>query len=477
MPANRHSESEVGKVCSFILSKIKPRNEERAIVLKLAGDVRSRVQAKTQELGLAAETQLEGSVAKDTWLSGEADVDIFIQVPPETPREELGTKYLEAARKAVKECVWTERFAEHPYIETFKDNVRLNIVPCYKVSPGQWKSATDRTPFHTQYVKEHLKSDRQRDEIRLIKKFMKGIGSYGAEIKIRGFSGYLCELLIIKFGSFRETLESASRWKANQLIDLQRYYKGREDEIEKMFGDGLVVVDPVDKARNVAAAVDRDRYCEFISASRAFLAKPSRNFFYPSPIKPVTESVLRSQLASRGSDLIFVKFESQPMVSDILWGQLYKSLRSIEGLLERHDFENIRSAVWSDEKTHNVLILEVQQQRLPPTQKRLGPPVAKGEDENFLKKYAGPEATISGPWIHDGRWTALVRREHPSAVDLIKKQLEDDGRSIGVGKMIVEDMRRTLQVLVNDEILHFNRSNKSFVEFLTDYLKGRPRWL
>jgi tRNA nucleotidyltransferase (CCA-adding enzyme) len=45
-------------------------------------------------------------------------------------------------------------------------------------------------------------------EVRLLKKFMKGTGVYGAEIKIGGFSGYLCELLILKYRSFAQTIEA-----------------------------------------------------------------------------------------------------------------------------------------------------------------------------------------------------------------------------------------------------------------------------
>jgi hypothetical protein len=70
-----------------------------------------------------------------------------------------------------------------------------------------------------------------------------------------------------------------------------------------------------------------------------------------------------------------------------------------------------------------------------------------------------------------------VKREHQSAVDLIKERLDDGGRSIGVGKIVAEDVKRTFQVLVNDEIRTFYRSNKGFAEFLTKYLKGKPAWL
>jgi tRNA adenylyltransferase (EC 2.7.7.25) len=46
----------------------------------------------------------------------------------------------------------------------------------------------------------------QKDEVRLLKKFMKGIGVYGAEIKVKGFSGYVAELLVYFYDSFRNVL-------------------------------------------------------------------------------------------------------------------------------------------------------------------------------------------------------------------------------------------------------------------------------
>jgi len=43
-----------------------------------------------------------------------------------------------------------------------------------------------------------------------LKQFMKGIGVYGSELRRRGFSGYLTELLVINYGSFLGVLKEAS---------------------------------------------------------------------------------------------------------------------------------------------------------------------------------------------------------------------------------------------------------------------------
>ena len=41
---------------------------------------------------------------------------------------------------------------------------------------------------------------------------MRGVGVSGAALTVGGFSGYLCELLVILFGSFEGVLEDAASW-------------------------------------------------------------------------------------------------------------------------------------------------------------------------------------------------------------------------------------------------------------------------
>jgi len=95
----------------------------------------------------------------------------------------------------------------------------VDIVPCYDAKSGEWQSATDRTPYHTNYIRARL--DKQlRGDVRLLKKFMQGIGVYGAEIKVGGFSGYLCELLIMKYGSFEATLHAFAKYNKRVVIDI-----------------------------------------------------------------------------------------------------------------------------------------------------------------------------------------------------------------------------------------------------------------
>lgn len=469
--------SNLEKILATARRETTPSNQERKKVLLTTESLVEKVKKEAKKAGIDAKVRVEGSVAKDTWLRREPDIDIFMRLPTTTPREAFGTVCLKIAKAATKGSKQVERFAEHPYLEAFVDSTRVNIVPCYRSKPGEWMSATDRTPYHTDYVKPKL-NEGLKSEVRLLKRFMKGTGVYGAEIKVGGFSGYLCEILTLQYGSFLGVLKSAANWRQPWIIDYENYYRDRENEVQKIFDESLIVVDPVDKGRNVASAVRRERLDVFIAASRAFLKKPSLNFFYPEKTKQIKKNELLTAIKERGTDLVFVKLGGVAAVPDILWGQLYRTHRSLRKMLDHNDFEVLRSAVWSDEQDSSVFVFEVERRMLPLARKHLGPPIDKrAECENFLRKHMESPATLSGPYLEDGRWVVEVKRKQTDACELLKEKLKRGGAQEGVPKLISKAISRSMEILVNEEIMPIYSSNSAFAQFLTDYVKGKPKWL
>jgi len=469
--------SNLEKVIASVSRKVTPSAKERKRVLSLADTLVKKVETAAKKAGIEAKVRIEGSVAKDTWLRDEPEIDIFMQMPTSTPREAFGTVCLNIAREATKGSRQVERFAEHPYLEAFVNKTRVNIVPCYQAKRGEWRSATDRTPFHTDYIKPKL-NEQLRSEIRLLKKFMKGIGVYGAEIKVGGFSGYLCELLILQYNSFVEVLKSAANLKNSWLIDYQGYYKGREDELQKLFEESVVVVDPVDKGRNAASAVRKECLIEFVAASRELLKKPSSEFFYPRDIKALSTKQLLAQFKKRRSTLVFVKFGKVKAVPDVLWGQLYKTEKALRNMFEQNDFHVLRDCAWSNEHDLNVLVFEVEHGELPLVKRHLGPPIWKRmECGNFLRKHVSSPDTVSGPYIEDDRWVVQIKRKHKDVVALLSEKLKDGGRQVGVAEFISQVFKKTLEVKLNEQIMNLYSSSPEFTKFVTEYLEAKPRWL
>jgi len=457
-----------------ILEKITPTEEERRLVYGIAEEVRRRVEEELRALGVEAEVRVEGSVAKDTWLRGDADIDIFSLLPPETPKEFLKTRFLDAARKATKGYRQVERWAEHPYLECTLDGIRLNIVPCYKTRPGKWISATDRTPYHTEYVLKRL-NEGLKAEIRLLKAFMKGIGCYGAEIRIGGFSGYLCELLTLNYGGFRRTLEEASEWRPPILIDIEGYYEGHPEDALELFQHPIIVVDPVDEARNAASAVKPKRLWEFVSAARQYLKKPSQRFFFPRE-KPVPKpEQVRKKLLARGTSHIALAFRPPKAPPDILWGQLFKAEQAVCRFLKRKEYRVLRSACWSDEEKQAVLVYELESRRLPAIKRHVGPPVWMTQhSQQFLEKYLGNKEVATGPVIEEDRWVVYLKTGRTDAKNVLKRTIGKE--KMGIPKAILESMKKTLKIHADEEICILCE-NAEFSRFLNEFLVGRPSWL
>ncbi len=470
-------ENQVNAVSKAILEKILPKKEDRAKIDAIVNDLETKIGSVCGEENVEAIVRVEGSIAKDTWLREDPDVDIFVRLPTSIPRKNLGDVGLKIARKATVGLKQVERFAEHPYLEAFVDGYRVHIVPCYNTKRGEWQSATDRTPYHTDYVKDKLNKN-LRNEVRLLKKFMKGIKVYGAEIKIGGFSGYLCELLVLAHGSFFETLCSFAKYSQRTVIDIEQHYAKREKELSLLFPEPLVIVDPVDKARNVASAVRPEKLYTLIGAARAFLQEPTAEFFYPKKPHALSIQELKSKIEKRGSSLVFIIVHHSEFVPDILWGQLYKTKKALHKLIELNGHKVLNDAVWSNEKNLSIFFFEVEQQILPNIKKHLGPQLEREKEcENFLSKYQENANVISGPYIEQNRWVVELQRKNPDVIELLKEKLSDGGKNSGVASIVEKAFKEKLQVVVNNEISQVYQENKEFTEFLSSFIDGKPFWL
>lgn len=464
-------------VTKQVLKKITPKQAERERVEALSRELEHKIAVACQNEGIPAKVRVEGSVAKDTWLSGTPDIDVFMRLPTSIPRKSLGEVGLKIARKAAGNAEQLERFAEHPYLEIFLNGYRVDIVPCYDAKPGEWQSATDRTPYHTDYIKTNLAKE-LLGEVRLLKKFMDGIGVYGAEIKVGGFSGYLCELLVMKFGGFEGVVGAFAGYNRRVVIDFENVYADRENEAALLFPESLVIVDPVDKGRNVASAVQPQKLYTFIAAARAFKKKPSETYFYPPKTKPFPPETLKTQLATRGSTLVFLEIEGFEAVPDVLWGQLYRSQRALRKLLELNDYKVLKDSVWSNETAKSMFIFELEQQVLANVKKHLGPPLERvAECERFLDKYTGDERVVCGPYVEDGRWIVILPRKNIDAAVLLRERLAGGGRSVGVADLIAGAVGEKPRVLVNAEMLDTYLGDDGFSVFLTEFMLGKPFWL
>jgi tRNA nucleotidyltransferase (CCA-adding enzyme) len=435
-----------------VLRLVKPTPAQDRKVMAVVEELSKKVLIEARKLDAHIETMLVGSVAKGTHLK-DPDVDLFMLFQSSTPLEDLKRLGLEIGRRVVD---GKEYWAQHPYVRGMYGGFQIDLVPCFKIRDTRSKlSAVDRTPFHTEFVKKNLKKG-MADQVRLLKRFMKGVESYGAEAKVQGFSGYLCELLIIRFGSFRKVLEVASGWKVGEHIDIPGF-----EEYGGKFDDPLTFIDPVDTTRNVASAVSHETLLRLIMASRGYLAKPDIRFFFPSERKVWTPGKVKEVAGKRIRNLISVTFPKLGLIDDVVYPQLRKSLTAMTALLERADFEVEKTSILVDDRTH--LLVELTAMELPKERKHRGPPVKSENVSEFLAKW--DHSGISAPYVEDSRWWVMTRREWTRGHELLKAKLKE----IPLGKDVKK--LNDLEVESDDRLLV-----KEHLGALTNHFDDRMPW-
>lgn len=394
---------------SDVLKSIRPTAAQDRKVMAIVEELSEMALVEARKVKVHIELMLVGSVAKGTHLK-DPDIDLFMLFPESTELEQLKEAGLEIGRRVLG---GREHYAQHPYVRGTYKGFQVDLVPCFRIRDTRAKmSAVDRTPFHTEFVKKNLKKG-AADEVRLLKMFMKGIECYGAEAKVQGFSGYLCELLIMRFGSFRAVLESARDWKAGEALELPGY-PGKE------FPEPLTFVDPVDSSRNVASAVAPETLLRLILASREYLASPSLKFFFSAERGVWDAPRIRKVAGRRLDNLLSVTFPKLDLIDDVVYPQLRKSLAAISALLERAEFSIEKTSIHVDDAMH--LLVELVSISLPKSRKHRGPPVNSENVNEFLAKWN--TLGISAPYIESGRWYVMTKREFERADDLVKARLK-----------------------------------------------------
>jgi tRNA nucleotidyltransferase (CCA-adding enzyme) len=460
------------EVVQEALRRVKPSLEEEERVNNILSKTVSILREEFNRLEPEAEVLVEGSVAKNTWLSGETDADIFVRFPVEWKKSEMGETLIESVKKIFGPEKCRLRFAEHPYVTVRMDNINVDIVPCYKVKKGFYKSATDRTVFHTEFVKEKLSLE-LRDEARLLKRFFKGIGVYGAEIKTRGFSGFLVELLVYSFGGFVKTLEALRDFKPPLILDPGRLYKGREEELaRRAMGSLLCVIDPVDELRNVAAAVSGESLSIAQYAAHMMLKKPSIEFFYP--VYRTSREELRETLRSRGLNIVSITIPAWTDIPDILWGQAYRLLSRLSSFLQENEFEVLMERAWSDEEKHIVLIFIVEEVEKRAAILHMGPPYFSSNVPRFVETYLSSERMLIHPFPRNGRWWTILKPKVKDVREAISRFLSSSEYLKGFSEKILEFLSRSTIRLGEDVVNAVE--NPEYISFLERCMNPFP-WL
>lgn len=374
-----------------------------------------RIIAKLAPQLKEAKLMLVGSTARDTGLHGDKDVDVFAAFPRHLEEDDIVKKTVSAVKKTIN-ANWVMHYAEHPYLQATVEGYKVEVIPCFQLKKNHpLKSAVDRTPLHMDFLQQKL-SPNQRQDVRALKQLLKTHRLYGAELQVKGFSGILCEYLVLNFRSFSGVIEAVKDWKPPVKIDFARSYK--------QFDAPLVFIDAVDQNRNVAAVVSDTQLHRFIALSQALWTKPSEALFYPTQTKTVSASTLQKNLDRRKTDWVVLEFQKPSVVDDIFFPQLERTAANLKKQFALRQFNVFSDAAFEDGK-NAYIFLELDHAELPCVRRTLGPPVSHADQAHRFVKGKTP---WRGPYVHGNRVVVEEQRTDTNAWTFLKKVQKNPGR-------------------------------------------------
>ena len=358
-----------------VLKKIKPSKDEVKRVGRISNEILEIVKEKTRR-----EVMLAGSVAKGTWIKGNHDIDIFVL-------------FNKDEKDIDKKLIGSLRFLNGRIIHGSRDYLKLNykgfeveIVPLYKLSsPDEAKNSADASQFHVDYIKSKINS-KIADQIRILKMFLKSSRVYGAETYVSGFSGYVTELLILYYKSFRNLMNVIDEGiEVPLIIDIENYYNSFS-EIKKnlskpKLNSPLIIIDPTYKYRNVAASLSYEAFAKFVFDLRMFKRKPSVKYFR---VKSFKINSVENLSKKRGTILITKKLKIREN-EEVSLAKARSKLRKVVSRIQNNGIF-VYSYGLTDDK---FAFVELETLKVSKLTKHYGPPawVRKKDFDGFIKKW------------------------------------------------------------------------------------------
>lgn len=320
---------EIEQIFNKVLQNIQPTEKELSLIDSIVQKLTKLLKTRADALNIQyTDIEPQGSTGiKQTQLRNDFDIDLFIGLDYEWYKEKYKglneTKFKKAIKKEfTKLCKeWIIEalnpaefkdprllYAEHPYVTvdyiTSPNRFEIDIVVYFDVSLDYIRkhgpiTAVDRTPHHSRFIKKHL-SEKQKNDVRLLKQFFKACYSYGDKSPVgrAGFIGYSAELLLYHFNDLLSVFKNFQSLPDNPLD----FFGRKEQELRTIphfRKDWLLLIDPIDENRNVASAISKRAfdYCNY-NVNR-FLKHPEELFFEIKTIpefKPKPSKELDSHL-------------------------------------------------------------------------------------------------------------------------------------------------------------------------------------
>lgn len=356
-----------------ILKSITPSSKEKAQSLKIAQDIIQKINSALPQV----KAHLGGSAAKDTNLSNNHDLDIFVTFPSSSSNKDLSA-ILEKTLKKLK-IPFERLHGSRDYFQLQYQNYTVELVPIITIAKAsEAQNITDVSLLHVSWVNKHTKS--LKNDIRLAKAFMKANRLYGAESYISGLSGYVIEILITHYGSFTNLLTHLTKIKSATVIDIENHYP-KKDALFRLnkskTTSPLIIIDPTDKSRNASAALSTEKFIKLKKVAKQYLKDPQPTSF-------IYELITKEYAKSEFKKGIYLQLDLGKGKHDVLGAKAVKICEHLKRHLTLFDPKDSLLEF----NTHATLALQTKKSEIPKQIELKGPPLKLTDAvTNFQKKH------------------------------------------------------------------------------------------
>jgi len=407
-----------------ILEKIKPNTKERQELKEKVSGFINKLNKSLKD----AKTVLGGSGAKGTWLSGSHDVDLFVLYPLNKYAEksmELSNLLEKSLKKSFPKLKISRVHGSRDYFKFLYQDLNIEVIPILEIKKSEQAiNITDVSPLHTKWVNKQ--SPKVKDGILLAKGFCKANSLYGAESYISGFSGYVLEILVSYYGSFEKLLKASLKWKSREVVDIEKFYPKKDALFhlnKSKIQSPIIVVDPVDKNRNAAAALSNEKATLFKKLARKYLKKPSTKLFAK---ENTVLDKLKEEAKKKKQNLIYLVIKPLKGKRDVVGSKLLKAFNYLKKEL---DSFIVKKAGWEWEEKDAVFYFLLAKEILPEFEIRLGPPT---EMKDFVKQFKKKNKLT---YIEKDRVMAKIKNKHQNLDKFVNNLLKQDYFTERVGSV------------------------------------------
>lgn len=414
---------QINEIISKVSENLKPTTEYDEIISKTLLEIKH----SASKLGFDVEVFIGGSYAKNTHIGNSFDCDVFVRFKDGNEFSENLNKILIPVAKKLNSSINLVH-GSRDYFQIPYKTICFEIIPVkYIENINLAENIMDYSPFHVDWIKKELSKYEKKginfsNDIRLMKKFLKSARVYGAESYIKGFSGHVNDILNLYYGGFEKTLFAISKWnlKDKILIDYNKSYKGLDVKFfmnDSKIQGPLIVVDPIDKNRNAAAALGIDCTKKLIKKAKEFLKNPSLEYFEEEKI----DSNYFEQKFSKKHIFSF-DVKSKTGKLDVVGSKLLKGLEYIEKRLIQEGFTIITKDWTWDKKEFAKFYLVLENINIEEIYLKKGPFLNLATAiEKF--KFANPNSELIEK---DNRVYAKVKRNFIDAKKALKEIIKEE---------------------------------------------------